>query len=241
MLVFKNEARMNTKGNDLATILGKGLVGAIPFVGPLAAEIVGAIIPNQRIDRIESLLIMLESKLAEEDKPKFESKITSPESVDLIEDGFIQASRALTEERKEYISSLLKNSLTRDDLEHIEHKRLLSILGEINDLEILMLKNYSVLRGTPASNEFIEKHQQTLQVPMTHSGSSQEELDRHTLFQTHKAHLARLGLLRINFKKPKRGQSPEFDEKTGMIKSSGHNITPLGRLLLRSIDLGGEI
>ena len=47
---------MSTKGTDIATILSKGLVGAIPFVGPLAAEIVGAIIPNQRIDRLESLL-----------------------------------------------------------------------------------------------------------------------------------------------------------------------------------------
>ena len=47
---------MSTKGTDIAMILSKGLVGAIPFVGPLAAEIVGAIIPNQRIDRLESLL-----------------------------------------------------------------------------------------------------------------------------------------------------------------------------------------
>ena len=55
-------------------ILGKGLVGAIPFVGPLVAEIVGAVIPNQRIERIESLLKILESKITDEDKPKIEKK-----------------------------------------------------------------------------------------------------------------------------------------------------------------------
>jgi len=55
---------MSTKGTDISAIIGKGLLGAIPFVGPMAAEIVGAVIPNQRIDRIESLLTLLESKLA---------------------------------------------------------------------------------------------------------------------------------------------------------------------------------
>ena len=59
---------MSANKNDIATILGKGLGGAIPFVGPLAAEIVGAIIPNQRIERIESLLKILESKIDENDK-----------------------------------------------------------------------------------------------------------------------------------------------------------------------------
>jgi hypothetical protein len=132
---------MSTKGTDIAAIIGKGLLGAIPFVGPLAAEIVGAIIPNQRIDRIETVLRLLETKISEEDKEKVKQRIVSPESVDLIEDGFVQASRALSEERKEYIASLLKNSLTDDQLKHIEYKRLLSILGELNDLEVLILKS----------------------------------------------------------------------------------------------------
>jgi hypothetical protein len=232
---------VKTSGNKIATILGKGLIGAIPFVGPLAAEIVGAVIPNQRIERIESLLTILESKITEEDKTKIEERIYSPESVDLIEDGFIQASRALSGERTDYIASLLKNSLTNDQLEHIEHKRLLSILGQLNDLEVLILKSHSMYRGAEEHNEFWEKHETALTSPMAYLGSSQEEVDKHTLFKTHRAHLANLELLRLKFKKPKRGESPEFDEKTGMIKSNGYEITPLGRLLLRSIDQGGEL
>ncbi|GGN32839.1 MULTISPECIES: hypothetical protein [Marinomonas] len=232
---------MSTKRTDIATILGKGLVGAIPFVGPLAAEIVGAIIPNQRIDRLESLLQLLESKISEEDQEKVKERITSQESVDLMEDGFIQASRALSEERKDYIASLLKNSLTSDELEHIEHKRLLTILGEMNDLEVLILKSHAIYRGMEEHNEFWEKHEDALTAPIAHLGSAQEEIDRHTLFQTHRIHLANIGLLRQKFKKPKRGESPEFDEKTGMIKAQGYEITPLGRLLLRSIDQGREL
>lgn len=232
---------MSTKGTDIATILGKGLVGAIPFVGPLAAEIVGAIIPNQRIDRIESLLKLLEAKISDEDQENVKERIMSPESVDLIEDGFIQASRALSEERKDYIASLLKNSLTNDELNHIEQKRLLSILGELNDLEVIILKSHTMYRGIEEHNEFWEKHEDTLQTPIAFLGSSQEEVDKHTLFETHRAHLVNIGLLRQKFKKPKKGEFPGFDEKTGMIKAQGYEITPLGRLLLRSIDQGGEL
>ncbi len=232
---------MSTKGTDIATIIGKGLLGAIPFVGPLAAEIVGAVIPNQRIDRIESLLKLLESKIQEEDRSKVKERIVSPESVDLIEDGFIQASRALSEERKEYIASLLKNSLTDDDLKHIEYKRLLSILGELNDLEVLILKSQTLHRGQPEHGEFWEAHEGALTPPLAHMGSTQEEIDKHTIYQTHKQHLANLSLLKPRFKKPKGGEFPEFDDKTGMIKAQGYDITGLGRLLLRSIDQGGEI
>ena len=232
---------MSTKRTDIAAIIGKGLLGAIPFVGPLAAEIVGAVIPNQRIDRIESLLKLLESKIPEADRVKVEQNIYSPESIDLIEDGFIQASRALSEERKEYIASLLKNSLTEDEVKHIEYKRLLSILGELNDLEVLILKSQTMYRSQPEYQEFWKKHESALTPPIAHMGSSQEEIDKHTIYQTHKLHLANLGLLKPRFKKPKRGELPEFDDKTGMIKAQGYDITGLGRLLLRSIDQGGEI
>ena len=231
---------MNTKRTDVAAIIGKGLLGAIPFVGPLAAEIVGAVIPNQRIDRIESLLKLLESKIPEEDRLKVEERFISSDSVDLIEDGFIQVSRALSENRKEYIASLLKNSLTDNDLKHIEYKRLLSILGELNDLEVLILKSKTVHRMDPKHNEFWKAHEDALTSPRAHMGSTLEEIDKHTIYQTHKSHLVNLGLLEAKFKKPKRGELPEFDDKTGMIKAQSYDITSLGRLLLRSIDQGGE-
>lgn len=232
---------MNTKRTDVATIIGKGLLGAIPFVGPLAAEIVGAIIPNQRIDRIESLLRLLESKIPKEDRLKVKEKFTSSDSVDLIEDGFIQASRALSENRKEYIASLLKNSLTDNDLKHIEYKRLLSILGELNDLEVLILKSKTAHRMDPKHSEFWEAHEDALTSPRAHMGSTQEEIDKNTIYQTHKSHLVNLGLLQARFKKPRRDELPEFDDKTGMIKAQSYDITSLGRLLLRSIDQGGEL
>lgn len=229
---------MKTKGNDIAAIIGKGLLGAIPIVGPLAAEIIGNLIPNQRIDRLESLLKILESKFNEEDKQKINENIFDPNTVDLIEDGFVQATRALSEDRKDYIASLLKNSLTNKDLKYIEYKRLLSILGELNDLEVLILKSFTLLHGEEGSDEFWKKHEKALDEPIAYLGEPQEVWDKYEIYKTHKEHLVRLGLLRIRFKKPNKGEMPDFDEHTGMIKAQGYDITSLGELLLRSIDQG---
>ncbi len=226
---------------DIVTIFSKGLLGAVPFVGPLAAEIVGATIPNQRLDRIESYLIKLDSKFKKSDYENVKKRIKKPEYVDLFEDSLIQASRALSEERKEYIGALLKNSLTSDELSYIEYKRLLSLLGEINDIEILMLisQRFNTMGcSSPESDEFWEKHRDILQEPPAHMGSSQEEINKHTIYLAHKLHLVNLGLLKPRFKKPRKGEIPEFDEKTGMIKSSGFDSTSLGRMLVKVIDQG---
>ncbi|HCG5264167.1 TPA: hypothetical protein NJZ15_002882 [Vibrio parahaemolyticus] len=87
---------MKLEKTDVAAILGKGLAGAIPIVGPLAAEVIGAVIPNQRMERIESLLESLEAKVKEAEIHNIEAKFSQPEFVDLLEDGFIQASKALS-------------------------------------------------------------------------------------------------------------------------------------------------
>ena len=231
---------MNTKGSDIIAMFSKGLLGAIPFVGPLAAEVVGTIIPNQRLDRIESFLEKLEQKLEDSNKENIKDEFVKEEAVDLFEDALYQAARTLSEERKEHIASLIKNSLNDNELQHIEYKKLLYLLGQLNDVQVIILKSYVISRRDPAYNDFYDKHEKTLHPPSAHSGSTREEIDRYTVFTTYGNHLVDLGLLRRRFTKPKKGEFPVFDEKTGMIKAQGHDITPLGRLLLRSIDQGGE-
>lgn len=83
---------------------------------------------------------------------------------------------------------------------------------------------------------FFEEHEETIRGPMVVMGSPQEDADRGAVHQTYRAHLRRLGLLRATYKKPKKGEPPEWDLKTGMLKASSDRITPLGRLLLRHID-----
>lgn len=230
---------MKNKMGDIAIILGKTALGSIPTVGPLVAEIIGNLIPDLRFKRIFSLLEALESKVDPAEKAKVEAKILEEESIDLMEDGFLQAARALSQERIDYIASLLKNSLTDKDLEHIAYKKLLSILGEINDLEVLLLKLHSV-RTMVKREEFRAKYKEALTKPVAYLMAPQEEVDKEAIYESYETNLVRLGLIKMRFRKPMRGESPEFDEKTGMMKSSGYDITDLGKLLLRSIDQGEE-
>ena len=227
---------IDTNKNDVVANLLKGYLSGLPILGPVVAEIIDSLIPNQRMERIASLLKALEAKIDPEEKAKVEAKMLEEKSIDLMEDGFLQAARALSQERIEYIASLLKNSLTDEDLEDIAYKRLLSLLSELDDLDVLILKSHF---GTIAEQqEFRQKHNDALREPIVTLSSSQETVDRHAIYENHRANLVHLGLLRIRFKKPKRGEFPEFDEKTGMVESIGYDITSLGRLLLRSIDQG---
>ena len=232
------EQLMDTKATDIIAILTKGGLGAIPYLGPIAAEIIGNLIPNQRIDRIFSLLKTLESKIDEEEKSKVEKRMLEEKSIDLMEDGFMQAARALSEERIEYIASLLKNGLTNEGLEHIQYKKLLFLLGELNDVEVLMLKSHSMIWAK--RHEFEKKHQDALAEPIALHRDPQEKVDKHTIYKTYEANLVRLGLLSLSFEKPEQGELPEFDAETGMLKAQGYNMTSLGILLLRSIDQDGD-
>jgi hypothetical protein len=201
----------------------------------MAAEVVGAIIPNQRLDRIECLLRELEVRLTDTSRDEVEERFRNPEFVDLLEDGMQQASRALNYERIAHIAALLTNALTDDELMRHQDKRLLSLLGELNEVELILLASYTLRNGQ--DHDFAERHRSTLQRPPAVIGAPQNVIDAAAVHDEYRHHLVRLGLLRPRFAKPKRGELPQFDDRTGMVKASGHEMTALGRLLLRRIDL----
>ena len=236
----KEKNDLEVRKNDLIASALKGVCGTLPIMGPSIAEVTGYVIPNQRIDRIASLLKALESKIDPEEKEKIEAKMLEEKSIDLMEDGFLQAARALSEERIEYIASLLKNGLTNEDLEQNAYKRLLFILGEINDIEVLLLKFYTTLTTMGRAREFQSKHPGIL-TAYINIGTSREEVDKHAICEAYTTNLSRLGLIKSIFKRPWRDESPEFDEQTGMMESIGYIITDLGRLLLRSIDQDDDV
>jgi len=225
---------LDTSNNktDLTVSALKGLSGMIPVVGSLAAEVIGTLIPNQRIDRINEYLHILSDKVANIEVAVLENKFHEAGFIDLFEDSLYQAARALTRERKENIASLVKNSITDEKAEYIRYKYLLSLSSELNDVEILLLQSY--VRHN--DEEFHNKHEDILWKPLV-----SDNWDEKIVHENYKEHLVRLGLLKYRFKKPKKGEFPEFDEKTGAMKSQGHDITSLGRILLRHVDLIEQI
>jgi hypothetical protein len=177
----------------------------------------------------------LAEKVKTIEKGQLQTRFHDPGFVDLFEDSIYQAVRALTQERIEHIASLVKNSLSDEQVEYIRYKHMLTLLGELNDVEVLVLQLHSLY--PPESEKFREQHEVVLSEPVAYFGAPQDDIDKSIVHDSYKAHLVRLELLRPRFKKPKKGEFPEFDEKTGMIKAQGYDITSLGRLLLRHIDL----
>lgn len=226
--------------NKIVTVLSKGLLGSIPVIGPLAAEIIGEIIPNQRLERIEKTLKLLEIKLKNfglEDKIE---KLKDPDRIDLLEDSFLMAARALSAERLDYITSLIKNSLSDENYEYLRYKKLINLLNDVNDMEILLLIYHSYKETDEKYNEFVKKHEEIVKPPIVYSTSPDDEHLKKAIYEVSKSKLIELGLITLRYKKPKKGMLPEFDLNTGTIKSNGVKLTLLGNHLLKIIDKFSE-
>ncbi|MDT7541152.1 MAG: hypothetical protein QOE33_1056 [Acidobacteriota bacterium] len=225
---------IDSNQSDIAATFFKSLVGVAPFVGTFLAETISLVIPNQKLDRLVTFAKVLDDKVKYLEKDTVKLKMQTEEFTDLLEDGLIQASRAMTDERRSYLASLLKNSITNERLSHVENKKLLALLGELNDAEVLTLKYHSL--SSLERREFAELHKE-LFVPIRRSlGAPQANIDKWALRDSYRNKLRELGLVEPVFKRPERGKVPEFDEKTGQIKATSFRATAFGKLLLRHID-----
>jgi hypothetical protein len=235
----EQEISLETNKEDIMSLFVKSIFGIVPFGSPIG-EAITAVIPHQKFERMVDFVKVLNYKIKNAERKIEEHELKTQEFTDLIEDALGQASRALSKERLEYIASLLKNSLTDEELGHIEKKKLLSLLGELNDAEIIWLKNYSYSIRSFSSEEyknFYENHKNVLEPIGVTFGSGQEQVDKDALQKSYKENLLKLGLIKESFKSFKKGELPEFDDKTGKLKATSFNGNTLGRLLLKYIDL----
>lgn len=220
---------------DHAALIAKGTVGAIPYLGGIAAEIIGTLIPNQRIDRIVRFLEKLDLRLGDLESERVKAKLRQSNVIDLVEDSFHQAARALSDERLIYLAALLAGGITDDLISCEETKRLLGILGEINDVEVVILASHDISKHHQRDPGFWQRNGAALAPRAPHSGSSEKEMDEAAIHNSYKQHLVQLQLLTPSFPSVRRGEVPEFDQATGMIKAPSYGLTWLGRLLLRRI------
>lgn len=212
--------KLGPKAPDWVAASLRAVFGAAPYVGALLAEVVSEIIPNQRVDRIANYVLKLEERVSGIERELIRSQLTNENFTDLLEEGFRQAARSLTEERREYIANLIANGITAENVDFIESKHLLKILEEINDVEIIWLRYY--LHPTMSGDEdFRQMHEVILTPIVATGGSSEDERVKAILQESYKEHLVRLNLL----------------AHSNIRGSSLHSyeITPLGRLLLAQI------
>lgn len=224
----------STPDRLIATI--KGGVGLLPG-GSLFTELFGGQIRTLKVDRLERFAALLAERLATVQDDVLRARAHHPMFLDLVEDAAVQAMRALTEERVAYLAALLINGIAEEELRYDRDKLLLRLLGELSDAEMIALRYHGLAGNQSAQQVFYERHQAVLASPSAVFGASQDELDQHTVFQTHREHLLRLGLLKHTYAKPpKKGLWPDYDPNTGGAKIKGRKLTSLGRLLLAQID-----
>jgi hypothetical protein len=203
----------------------------------LAAELVSVVVPNYKQERYEKWVYELERRveaLEGEQRERAQQRVSSPEFADLFEDATRQAVRSLSEDRIKQLSNLLLSGLTDMEMDHARRKRLLDLFSQINDVEVLLLQGLALYPGD--SHEFWEQHPELFPEPF-YFGSSQETVDKGIVFESYRRHLTDLWLLKSRYQKPMSNKPVEFDFNTGSIKSSGHEVTGLGRLLLHEIGL----
>jgi hypothetical protein len=235
-----DEERLNKdlelQGIDYFASMVKSLVGAAPFVGSLLSEISSNVIPNQRIERIVDFAKKLESNIEDLDKKFIRAQSSNPDFTDLLEEGVRLSTRAVSEERRKYISSILSNSLNKQRIKYAESKYLLRILGDLNDVEIILLRYFSFpyLGG---DEDFREKHENIIQPPRLTTNAPDEVIDKNTLYESYKNHLSELGLLRKQYEIDRGTNMPKLDTHKKTFKVTGYSITKQGKLLLREIDL----
>lgn len=217
---------------DRLVAITKGAVSLVPLAGGPLGEIIGAVVPGQRADRIADYLRGLAVKVDDLEARVQQSLAESAEKVDLIEEGGYQAARATSKKRLDQIVEAVARGLAEEDADVIRRKRLLTILGELDDDEVALLNAYGRSYGGADRTAFDEINRPR----PPHMRSSIAEQDRNRLYETGKEHLVRLDLLKKNYGIVKKGEVPEFDARSGDFKHH-LEISYLGRMLLREIGL----
>jgi len=233
-----NDHSLATRASDVVASALKGTLGAIPFIGSAVAEVIEYVIPNQRIDRLTDFAKKLSEKVSAQERLLVQKRLLEPEGTDILEEALWQSARTISEERRLHIASLVKNGITKDQIDLVETKKLLLILSQLNDLEVILLRWHA--DRLHKDKEFEEKFKDIIRPVQAYLRAPQEVLDKAAISESLRHHLAELGLLKPTFPFVRRGEIPEFDTSLGTFKNSGYHVTLLGRLLLRSIDFHPE-
>lgn len=190
--------QLETNSRDRLVSVAKAAAGALPFIGTLVGETLEAVVPNLRFERVVSFLKTLEANVVHLDDrfTSFEKHLKTEKGLDIFEEGIIQASRAVSEERKERLARLVAKSLSAEDMKYEEGRKLLNLYRELTDPEIVWLIFYSLnpVLGKGSHSEWAEKHPEILSPISRVMGAPQEQHERAALQDSYKATLLRLGL-----------------------------------------------
>jgi hypothetical protein len=220
---------------DHLVALTRGAVNAVPFVGGLLGELITSTIPEQRQERIVVYLRELGSRLEQMEQAAMQAALRNPEKIDLIESGGHLSVRATTPNRIAQIAEVVANGLVSNEAEIVRRKRLLALLGEIDDDEVRILADYDKYDPKNMPIPLISSiDDQIKSINLGWNfGYNADSVEREELYKLGIDRLLRIGLLKRKFK-IEEWKSPDIDIETGLPQCE-IEISYLGRMLLSSI------
>jgi hypothetical protein len=222
-------------GGDRTAAVIRSVISNIPIVGQALAEVITELVPNQRIERVETYLHYLSEEIEALKISDVDATMKRPENVDLIEDGAYQAVRATTDERKRYLALAVAQGIGADEQNKLNEKRILALLGDLDDGDILLLDAFAA--NAAFGNQGHEKFKNLRPEQPTINAREAATVERWGLYQASIARLERLSLLHKHVRLDNKTKLPEFDTFTGEPKGN-YRITQLGLLVLKRIGLG---
>lgn len=213
----ENRPDLDANEVDNAVNAWAATIAALPAAGPILAEVIRTVVPNQRMERVGEYVKILDAELTEVQREVLEIKMRTQEFGDLFRESAYQAADTSSEDRRHRLAALLRNSLTHDEIAHEQERKLLSMLGQLNDAELIILGYFGTDMVGEKADAYARKHGDIVMGPMIETGMSDKEFRDETMKQEYRANLHRLGL-------------------TGPDSSGSEHITRLGRLLLHYVD-----
>lgn len=218
---------------DSLVSLAKGVVGAFPVAGPLFAEVIGAIIPNQRVGRITEFLYELDGRLS-----LLETSYTplNKYSLDLFEDTLQQASRAITKDRNKILANYFSKAANVDSAEYQTKKKILQILSELTDTDIEILEKVSQSGYQTTAGEYYPGHLTIGQFEKLTDVEKYQYNLRQVSFDAHIFTLERNRLIEAEREEQDVDNTQRhIDTNTGLPKILGYRVSKLGEVFLYSI------
>jgi len=196
---MSDQPTLATNRRDLGAAIARGVAGGIPLVGGLVAEVVNSVIPSQKIDRVVAFVEAL-AEQASKDQAKhalLESRLRTSLGSDLLEEGVVQASRAVSDDRRRRIARIIFNGVTDSELQYDRIRKLLAILDSLTDSELVLLV-YHTRQPTIGSSwhkEMRERHPSLLRPTSREIGAPQSEVERGAIRDAYERALVGHGLL----------------------------------------------
>jgi hypothetical protein len=193
---------LSTNESDTLALVLRATANILPGFGGIVAEVVNVMIPKQKIDRVvdfarslKEAMDLLDARLA-----LIEARVQTSAGSDLLEEAIVQAARAVSQERRERIATVLARGLSDDQFQYDRTKKLMSLIETLTDSEFVLLAFYAepLTIGSPWHREMMNRHPELLRPVSNEIGRSKSESDRSAVRDAYERKLLSEGLLEAN-------------------------------------------